>query len=200
MGSVSFRKTEIKDQQTFKEEVTEYFRIHAHVEQGRKRQHSKSKKGGTYWAMALRSDLYRTGMCQSEMLLTEKQQSPPLIEPPDLKVCLLRCPEVCGYWHWVRGSRMSSGRQVLYFCSDIFNMVGFHLCTFHLIFARWLPQIQIPLTSVMNKKKTKELSFIQGRKNFQDFPPDLPLHLIGPNWVTWSSSEERLEKYLDKKE
>ena len=51
---------------------------------------------------------------------------------------------------------MSSGRQVLYFCSDIFNMVGFHLCPFHLIFARWLPQIQIPLTIVMNKEKKKK--------------------------------------------
>ena len=96
MGGISFRKTEIKDQQTFKEEVTEYFRIHAHVDQGRKREHSKSREGGMYWAMALRSDLYRTGMCQSEMLLTEKQQSPPLIEPPDLKVCLLRMPR--GMW------------------------------------------------------------------------------------------------------
>ena len=72
MGGVSFRKTEIKDQQTFKEEVTEYFRIHAHMEQGRKREHSTSREGGMHWAPALRSDLYRMGMCQSEMLLTEK--------------------------------------------------------------------------------------------------------------------------------
>lgn len=30
-------------------------------------------------------------------------------------------------------------------------MVVFHLCTFHLIVARLLPQIQAPLTSVLNK-------------------------------------------------
>lgn len=31
-------------------------------------------------------------------------------------------------------------------------MVVFHLCTFHLIVARLLPQIQTPLTSVLNKE------------------------------------------------
>ena len=84
---------------------------------------------------------------------------------------------------------MSSGGQVLYLCSDIFNMVGFHLCTFHLVFARCLPQIQSPSTSVMNKKKKKKkrvkksFLLIREEKNLQ-FPPDLPLHLIGPSWVT----------------
>lgn len=35
-------------------------------------------------------------------------------------------------------------------------MVVFHLCTFHLIVARLLPQIQRPLTSVLNKGGKKE--------------------------------------------
>lgn len=61
------------------------------------------------------------------------------------------------------------GRFFPFFCSDIFNVVGFHLCTSHLISAKLLPQIPIPLTSVMNRKKGrswKELSFNQGGKNF----------------------------------
>lgn len=49
-----------------------------------------------HWARALRSDLYRIGMCQSEMLSTEKEHSPPPIEPSELQVCLLRMPR--GMW------------------------------------------------------------------------------------------------------
>lgn len=78
---------------------------------------------------------------------------------------------------------MSSGRQVLYFCSDIFNMVGFRLCTFHLIFARWLPQIQIPLTSVMNKeKKKKELKRAFLYSGEKRFPRLFPRSSITSYW------------------
>lgn len=80
---------------------------------------------------------------------------------------------------------MSSGRQVLYFCSDIFNMVGFRLCTFHLIFARWLPQIQIPLTSVMNKEKKKKgvkksFPLFRGEKISKTFPQIFHYILLAP--------------------
>lgn len=95
-------------------------------------------------------------------------------------------PRGMGYWHWVRGSRMSFGRQVLCFCSDIFNMVGFHLCTFHLIFLRWLPQIQIPLTSVsvMNKKKKKDVKksfpLFKGEKISKTCPQIFHYILLAP--------------------
>lgn len=80
--------------------------------------------------------------------------------------------EVCGYWLWLNGPRISSGRQVLwpFFCSDIFNTVVFHLCTFHLIFARSLPQIHIPLASVLNKRKRKKLKKLYLNQGGKIFP------------------------------
>ena len=93
------------------------------------------------------------------------------------------------------------GRFFPLFWPDIFNMAVFHLCTFHLIFARLLPQIQIPLSSVLNKrpKKKKELSLNLGRKEFPRVSQIFPSYLIGSNCAMWPVSEERLEKYPDKK-
>ena len=78
---------------------------------------------------------------------------------------------------------MSSGGQVLYFCFDIFNMVGFHLCTFHLVFARCLPQIQSPSTSVMNKEKKKRVkkSFpLIREEKISNFPQIFHYILLAP--------------------
>lgn len=164
----------------------------------------KSREGGKRWKMNLRPDLRRIGMCQLEMFLAEKSFSNRVLSYGGLFSHNALSYVVTGIGSGAQECHLG-GRFFPFFWSDIFNMVVFHLCTFYLIFARLLPQIQIPLTSVLNKKKKQKrgaersFSFHQGRKKFPNSLPDFLLHLIGPNWVTWPSSEERLEKYLESK-
>lgn len=67
------RKTEVKMSQS-SGEMTEYFRMHADVGEGRKREYSKSREGGIQQDMNLRPDLYRTGMCPLERFLAESNR------------------------------------------------------------------------------------------------------------------------------
>lgn len=87
-----------------------------------------------------------------------------------MEVCLLKM--LRGMWllaliRWLEWHL--GGRFFPFFSCDTFNVVGFHLFIFYLMFARPLPQIQMPLTSVMNEKtKGVEKSFplIRQEKNF----------------------------------